>query len=141
MTDPGEEVGSVKVQITKRAVHVAVRNLLKNEFQLDGIAIRNELRKHADLIIKKEVLDYIAKSGWGTAELTTRVNRAIEHTLKDIMPLVKESVQQLVHEKIREEIEGVVEAIVRDGMEVRVGWNRKAKVKVAMAEPKEEKPA
>ncbi len=45
--------------------------------------------------------------------------------------MLKEAVRDLVAKHIREEVEQVVSGIIKDGIEVRVGWDRKVKVKVA----------
>ncbi len=129
-----EEVGSVKVSVTSRQITKAVRNILANEMKLDPVAIRQEVHAAANALIQKEVIDYLKGNGYGHAELQAWARRTVDAKAAEILPLLKEAVRELVTAHIREEVEQVVEGIIRDGIEVRVGWNRKAKVKVARAD-------
>lgn len=100
---------------------------------LDPVAVRDEIRQRSHEIISKEVIDHIAKAGYGTAGLQDWARRAMDARMKDVDKILKEVVRELVREHIHNEIVQVVEAVVKDGLEVRLGWNRKVKVK--MQEP------
>ncbi len=135
-----EEVGSVSVHVTKRSVHLAVRNILANEMRLDPNEIRNEVRTQAFALIKKEVIEYLEGKGYSALGLDDWAKRVLEHKKNEMEKLfseiVKKIVRELVHETIKEEFEGVLEAVVRDGMELRIGWNRKAKLRAVKVEDK-----
>lgn len=138
MTDDdatGEEsVGSVQVKVSPRAVHKAVRNILANEMGVSREAVEQTIRglvkEVAEAKIESFCLSYLKDNGYGGAQLHSRVKTAMERQIDEIKPVVKDVARDLVHEVIRQDVEGVVEGIVRDGIKVRLGWNREAKISV-----------
>lgn len=130
MDNLNEEVGSVKVHISKKEVHKAVQNILKNEMNLDIAEIKNEIHQKAHELIKKEVIDHIGKSGYGSAELESWAKRAMDARAKEVNTVLKEVVKELVHKHIHDEIVEVVEAVIKNGMEIRLGWKNKIKLKM-----------
>ena len=134
--EPREEVGAVTVHVTKNAIHKAVRNILANEMSLDPVAIRKEIQDKAYDFIKTEVADHINKKGYGHAELESWARRAMESRVKEVDKILKEVVKEIVSERIHEEACQVVAALVRDGLQISVGWNRKVKLAVTQAPEK-----
>lgn len=128
------EVGTVKVSVSSKQVHNAVRNILANEMSLDVHDIRKKSQEKAEELIRKEVLDYLAKKGFGTADLDCRAKLVMQHYEDDLKKRVKEVLKEVVAQIVREEVESTVEAVIREGVELRVAWNKKVKLKV---EPKE----
>jgi len=130
-----EELAPVQVRITSKAVHNAVRNIISNELKLNPEEIKAELRKYAFETIQKEVIEYIAKSGYGTADLKYWAQRAIEARKKEVDTILKEVVAELVHRHLQQEVIQVVGAVIQNGLTVNVGWNRKIKLQI---EPEKE---
>lgn len=122
----------MQVKISPKQVFNAVRNILANEMKLDPVEVRRDVQKSADALINKEVLDYISKSGYGQADIYNRVKTAMNSRMNDLDKIVKEVVRQLVMEELHQQAVEVVEAIIKDGMELKIGWgHRKVKVKLA----------
>lgn len=134
----GEEIAAVSVHITKRQVHQAVRNIISNEMKLDPVEIKNEVREQAFALIKTEVIDKLTKQGYGEIGLKDWAQRAMEHRMKAVDEMLKTIVRELVGEAIRERIQeqtlDVIGAILKDGLTVSVGYNRKIKVKIEQKE-------
>lgn len=130
----GEEVGSVKVHVTKRQIHNAVRNILANEMKLDPVEVKNEVHSKAHELIANEVIDYISKAGYGHADIKAWAGRAMAQRMQEVDTILKQSVKELVQEHLRQQVVKVVEGIITDGLTVRLGWNPDYKVKVRMEE-------
>lgn len=125
-----DDVGSVKVQVSKSAVHRSVRNIM-NEMKLNPTEIRDDVKKKTEDLIRAEVLDYISKTGYNKADLYSAVKRAMDHRLNDLKDVLKEVVRELVHKQITEQIGDVVAILIKEGVEIKVGW-KPTKVKVSM---------
>lgn len=134
--EKSESVGHVQVSVTQAAVTKAVRNILANEMNLDPAQVKNEVRKKAEELIQTQVLAYLKGNAYDQANLMKRIEHVIEYNIKgDVLRnMVKEVVTTLVTKHIREEVEGVVCALVKDTVEVRVGWDKKVPVKVSRVE-------
>jgi hypothetical protein len=128
---PDSEVGHVKVYVTSKEVHRAVQNILKNEMKLDPEQVKRDVQTKAEELIHKEVLGYLTNSGYGHADLTNRVKSQMEYEIRSkLTPIVREIVTQLVHKEIRDEVQYVIGVIIKDGIEIRLGWSDKRRVKV-----------
>ena len=125
------QVGTVNVHITKKEIYKAIRNILANEFKLDPTIVKNDVRNHVEKIIQEEVVNHIGKAGWNKTQLESKVSMALQSQINNILPIVKEAVKSLVYKHIQDEVQGVLEAIIKTGMEVTIGWNKKVKVKVS----------
>lgn len=133
-----EEAGSVKVFVTGKQVHNAVRSILTNDYKLDPESLKKEVREHAEKIIQKEVIDYISGSGYSQTALSSRLKTHLEYSIRgDLTTIVKEVVTQLVYKEIRDQIEGVVGVILTKGLEFQIGYN-KEKVKLTIKDEKSE---
>lgn len=131
-----EVVGNVDVRVSKSEIYKAVRNILANEFKLDPNEVKEQTKKHAEQKIQEEVIDYIGKSGWTKGNVEERIRLAIDRKINDLTPIVKEVVKSLVHEKIKEELEGVVGAIIENGMKFQIGWYPRREINVKIEEKK-----
>lgn len=137
MSDADDAVGSVQVKVSPKAIHNAVRNILANEMGLSRDVVLEMLRDMVKVTSEAKIQDitlsYLKDNSWEGARLHNRVKAAMEQQIDDLKPIVKDVARTLVHETIREDIEGVVEAIIRDGFKIRLGWNREARVNVEPA--------
>lgn len=135
--DQENDIGSVQVKVSPAAVHRAVRNILANEMGMSRQTIEEMIREMVKEIAEKKIgdftLDYLRDNGWNGARLQERVKAAMDRQIADLKPIIKDVARDLVGEAIREDVEGVVEAIVRDGLKVRLGWAREARVVVEPA--------
>lgn len=128
--EPVDHVGHVDVRVKTKDVYKAVRNILANEMKLDPDEIKEEVRKAAYEVIKKEVIEQIEKVGYSYASLRDWAKRAMDARTKEVDTILKEVVKEIVIEKIRQQAIEVVEGIIKDGLTLRIGWNREIKVKV-----------
>jgi hypothetical protein len=129
-----DDTQPIQVQISASSVHKAVRNILKNECKVDAEEIRKQAREGAELIIRTEVFAYLSENGYGTADLKNRIQSTLEARLRqqesDVRAIVKEIVKGLVLDHIREQTLEVVAAVIKDGLTVKIGWNKEIKIKV-----------
>lgn len=137
MSENDDAVGSVQIKVSSAAIHKAVRNILANEMGMSRDAVLQEIRSLAKEVAEKKIeeftLSYLKDNHYGGAELHNRVKAAMEKQIGDLKPVIKDVARDLVLEAIRTDIEGVVEGVVRDGIKVRLGWNREAQIKVEAA--------
>jgi hypothetical protein len=131
-----ESIG--KVHISLKAVHRAVRNILKNECQVDPKEIREKVREKAFELVRSEVIERLEAKGYGEIGLADWASRTIKSIAeKQLHDTVKAIVKELVYEQIHKQIMEVVGVIVEKGMEVQIGWHsRTVKVSTKEVEPK-----
>jgi hypothetical protein len=125
-----EMTGTTQVRVNKQDVHKAVRNILANEMNLDVDKVKADVQAKAEEIIKKQVLEYLEGHGYGYAGLSERVHRRLQAFEDDIVRLIKEAVTQQVAKTLNEEIETVIAGYIEKGLEVQVGYRKKAKVQL-----------
>lgn len=134
MSDADNAAGLVQVKVSPKAVNNAVRNILVNEMGMDRASIREEIVATVKAVAEKEieakVLSYLRDNNYDGAKLHDRVKIAMQHQIDDLKPIIKNVARELVTEAINKDIEGVVEGVIRDGLKVRLGWSREARIQV-----------
>lgn len=134
MSDEQEKIdervaGMVEVQVSARAVHKAVQNILKNECNVDPLQIREEVRNQAFELVRTEVIARLEKTGYGEIGLKDWAYRSMKaHMEKEFKDVVKQVVRELVTEHIREQVLEVVAVLIEKGVELNIGWRRKVQV-------------
>ncbi len=126
--------GSVVVHVSARAVHKAVRNVMQNEMRIDADRLKAEAIEAAKAIARERVDQYLQEHGYDKIGLDARVKRYADTVLtKNIDDMLRTAIRLRANEFLQEQGLSVVEALVQQGIELKVGWNKTIKVKTTEA--------
>lgn len=136
MSTTDDTAGMVRVTVSAKAVHNAVRNIMTHEMSLDPVKVKDEVAAKAEEIIRDKVIGYLDGHGYGRANLSERVTRAVSHYEGKIETMVREAVGREVRTFLEREVKLAIEALVKN-TEVKVGWGVSGTtVKISPQEPK-----
>ena len=125
-----DEVCNLQVKVSPKQVHNSVRNILANEMNFDTEKVKLEVQQKCNKVIDEKIITYLQGQGYGSAELKSRVERTLKHYEQDFVKLIKEALKEHVRQIVQEEFETVFQAVVKEGIQISVGWNKKIKLEL-----------
>jgi methionyl-tRNA synthetase len=134
------EEESVRLHISSKAVHNAVRNILVNEMGITREVLIGEVMQKMEGASDEAAKRIVERAEKRIDERVDRVfssystMQMIERELKSAM---RDVLKTTVHNEFNEQFDDVIKAVFRDGVEVRYGW--KQRVAIVGEKPEDKK--